>query len=50
MGYPEIRLRLCWRIEGHLWVGVDDGLYIYENRHFVPFVALIVSCGMVGGD
>ena len=20
--------------EGHLWVGVDDGLFIYENRHF----------------
>jgi signal transduction histidine kinase len=22
--------------EGHLWVGVDDGLYIYENRRFRP--------------
>jgi signal transduction histidine kinase/ligand-binding sensor domain-containing protein len=24
--------------EGHLWVGVDDRLFIYENRHFRPIL------------
>ena len=43
-GSRVIKSPLCWKTDaGNLWVGVDDGLYLFKNGHSVAFPNRITS-------